>query len=67
MTKKTKLKGQDKLMMIDPATGKPLPYPSHAAQWREYHGDLAWLFNPWGENRRKAADVGSDVYGHLIV
>ncbi len=25
---------QDELMIYDPATGEPRPYPSHAAQYR---------------------------------
>ena len=59
---------QHTLMKIDPATGEPKPYPSHAEQWREYHGQAtAWLFNPWAEYRRAAEDVGSDTYGFLII
>lgn len=42
-------------------------YPSHAAQWRKYHGGMAWLFNPWTGQRRNALDVGSDPFGLLIV
>lgn len=58
---------QQTLMRFDPATGHPTPYPSHAAQWREFNGGYAWLFNPWTGNRRHAGDVGSDPFGHLIV
>lgn len=59
---------QDELMKFDPATGEPRPYPSHAAQWRNWHGRLmAWLFNPWTGHTRSAYDVGSDVQGLLIV
>ena len=55
---------QDKLMRYDPATGAERPYPSHAQQWRDYHGSLtAWLFNPWSGLRRDARDVGSDTFG----
>jgi hypothetical protein len=57
----------DKLMRFDPATGEERPYPSHAAQWREWHGVMAWLFNPWTGERRHASDVGSDPYGLLIL
>ncbi len=58
---------QDKLMEFDPATGERRPYPSHAEQWRLYHGQsAAWLFNPWTGQRRDARDVGSDVQGLLI-
>jgi hypothetical protein len=57
---------QEKLMVFDPATGDEKPYPSHAEQWREYHGQKAWLFNPWYGTRRRAEDVGSDTFGLLI-
>ncbi len=58
---------QQALMKFDPATGEPKPYPSHAHQWREWHGfGAAWLFNPWTGGRRSAADVGTDVLGHMI-
>ena len=55
------------LMKFDPATGEERPYPSHAAQWRNWHGVAAWLFDPWTGKRRDAYDVGSDVHGLLIV
>lgn len=57
---------QQALMKFDPATGAPKPYPSHAAQWREYKGNTAWLFNPWTGDRRDARDVGTDTFGLLI-
>lgn len=57
---------QEMLMKFDPATCKDNPYPSHAAQWREYHGKKAWLFNPWTGGQRDARDVGTDVFGILI-
>lgn len=59
---------QNILMKFDPATGEERPYPSHAAQWREWHGvGTAWLFDPWTGRCRDARDVGSDVHGLLIV
>ena len=59
---------QDDLMKFDPATGEPKPYPSHAGQWRKWHGDkIAWLFDPWTGRRRDARDVGSDAAGLLIM
>ena len=61
------LEMQNILMKFDPATGEERPYPSHAAQWREWHGGTAWLFDPWTGRRRDARDVGSDVHGLLIV
>ena len=58
---------QQALMTFDPATGETKPYPSHAEQWRVYHGyGTAWLFNPWTGGRRHAGDVGTDVLGRLI-
>lgn len=58
---------QQALMKFDPATGATKPYPSHAEQWREWHGySTAWLFNPWTGGRRSASDVGTDVLGRLI-
>lgn len=58
---------QQALMTFDPATGETKPYPSHAEQWRQWHGySTAWLFNPWTGGRRNAGDVGTDVLGRLI-
>ena len=58
---------QSKLMIFDPASGGEKPYPSHAEQWRIYHGMDAWLFNPWTGARRHPSDVGSDCYGYAII
>ena len=58
---------QNTLMKIDPAFGTERPYPSHAAQWRDWHGRQAWLFNPWSGQRRHPSDIGSDQFGLLIV
>lgn len=57
---------QDALMRFDPAFGTERPYPSHAAQWRKWHGHMAWLFDPWTGGRRHPADIGSDPFGYLI-
>lgn len=57
----------ESMMRFDPATGEQRPYPSHAAQWRKHNGQTAWLFNPWTGARRDARDVGSDLFGHLIL
>lgn len=61
------MKQQHTLMKFDPATGAEKPYPSHAEQWRKYHGAEAWLFNPWTGTRRLAGDVGTDVFGLLVL
>lgn len=59
---------QELLMKFDPATGEARPYPSHAEQWRLYHGFCtAWLFNPWDGDRRGAGAVGTDPLGRAIV
>ena len=59
---------QESLMKYDPAEGTDYqqPYPSHAAQYREYHGKVAWLYNPWTGFKRDPRDIGSDVLGFLI-
>lgn len=54
-------------MKFDPSTGESNPYPKYAAKWRIFHGKVAWLFNPWTGVRRSAKDIGSDVYGELII
>ena len=62
------MSSQEKLMRYDPATGEEYPYPSHAKQWREWHGQrTAWLFDPWTGQRRDAGDVGSDIQGMAIL
>jgi hypothetical protein len=66
-TKEPEMKPQQTLMQFDPAHGVERPYPSHAEQWRKYHGHMAWLFNPWTGTRRLAGDVGSDAFGLLVV
>ena len=58
---------QEALMKYSPDTGEERPYPSNAKQWREYHGRVAWLYNPWTGEQRDLLDIGSDVYGELIV
>jgi hypothetical protein len=54
------------LMSYNPADGTSMPYPSEASQFREYHGKVAWLFNPYTGDQRNARDVGSDVFGLAI-
>ena len=58
---------QEQLMKYSPDTGEERPYPSNAKQWREYHGRVAWLYNPWTGKKRDLRDIGSDVLGELIV
>ena len=54
-------------MKYSPDTGEERPYPSNAKQWREYHGRVAWLYNPWTGKQRDLLDIGSDVLGESIV
>ena len=61
------MKQQQTLMKFDPAHCDEKPYPSNAEQYREYHGKVAWLFNPWTGEARDAYDIGSDTFGLLIV
>lgn len=55
------------LMKYDPATGKEKPYPSNAEQYRIYHGNVAWLYNPYTGEIRNAQDVGIDCFGYAII
>lgn len=57
---------QDKPMKFDPATGQEDPYPEYAEKWRNYHGNTAFIFNPWWGCRRKAEDIGDDPLGYGI-
>lgn len=58
---------QTRVMNYDPAYGTPVPFPPHAVDYREFHGEIAWLYNPWTGAKRDPRDIGSDVLGHLIV
>lgn len=55
------------LMKFDPAYGTEKPYPSHPNQYRDYHGKVAWLFNPYTGQSRHPMDIGSDTFGILII
>lgn len=57
----------DKMMLFDPRDCSDKPYPSHAQQFRDYHGMDAWLFNPWTGTKRHVSDIGTDPTGILIV
>jgi hypothetical protein len=60
------MNAQPWLMKFDPANRKSQPYPSHAEQYRSWHGKVAWLYNPWTGDARDPRDIGSDVFGQLI-
>ena len=57
---------QDTLMRYDPTDGSEKPYPSHAQQYRIYHGTVAWLINPWTGMKRTPEDIGTDCFGYAI-
>lgn len=61
------MRQQHTMMKFDPTSGEQFPYPSSAAHYREYHGRIAWLYNPWTGDKRDLRDVGSDVDGLLIL
>lgn len=54
------------LFKFDPIDGIADVYPSEARQYREYHGQVAWLFDPFTGVRRDARDVGSDPFGLMV-
>jgi len=58
--------GQKALMRYDPRDGSPKPYPSHAKQFRKWHGRDAWLYNPWTGEARHYSNIGTDVTGVAI-
>ena len=53
-------------MNFNPLPREREPYPSHATQFRKYHGKAAWLCNPWIGKARDPHDIGTDVEGLLI-
>lgn len=54
-------------MLFDPATGKQFPYPADPYEYRNYHGPMAWLYNPYTGDARNPLDIGTDVFGYAIV
>lgn len=63
---KPKKKHEDELMIVDPRNCKERPYPSHAGQFRDFHGFDAWIYNPWTKVIRDSRDIASDPTGLLI-
>ncbi len=51
------------IMLFDPCSGEPKPYPSETTQYRSVNPTKAWLFNPYTGNRRTPDQVGVDVFG----
>lgn len=54
------------LLKFDPSTGNALVEHASPDAWRNYHGPVAWLFNPYTGAARDSRDIGTDVHGHLI-
>ena len=61
------MKQQSTEMNFSPDYGKADVYPKKAQEWREFHGDVAWIYNPWTGDKRDPRDIGSDVLGLLII
>jgi len=53
-------------MKFDPSTGAKIT-PMHPDAYRDYYGEIAWLFNPWTGKPRDPRDIGSDVFGLLMI
>lgn len=54
-------------MSYDPVTGKIAPQPSDPQEYREHHGLIAWLYNPYTGTKRDPRDIANDIEGILIV
>lgn len=54
------------IMSFDPVSGKPAVIKFTPHEYRQYHGLIAWLYNPWTGEPRDPRDIGSDVQGLLI-
>lgn len=54
---------QESVMLFDPVTRGEKPFPSHAMQYRQYHGNVTWNYNPWTGSLRYQSDVLIDPCG----
>lgn len=54
---------QDAVMLFDPVTKGDKPFPSHAMQYRYYHGMIPWNYNPWTGSSRYSDDIRVDPCG----
>jgi len=57
---------KESYMKFDPETGIKIPNTTPEL-YRETHTGVAWLFNPWSGDKRDSRDIGSDVFGLLMV
>jgi len=53
-------------MKFDPETGLKIPSTTPEL-YRENHTGVAWLYNPYTGDKRDSRDIGSDVFGLLMV
>ena len=58
---------QDSIMQFDPVTREEKPFPSHAMQYRQYHGNFTWNYNPWTGSLRFQTDIVNDPCGLNII
>lgn len=60
-----------KFLRFDPMTGDAMSLESTkvtAEEFRRANGPFAaWLYNPWSGKLRDAGDIGSDMFGLLIM
>ena len=61
------LKHKQSALLFDPATGKRMTTLVTADEYRRMEGEIAWLYSPWTGHMRDPRDIGTDVFGHLIV
>jgi ATP-dependent protease HslVU (ClpYQ) peptidase subunit len=54
-------------MIFDPATGLGIIGINIADEYRKWHGNKAWLYNPWTGEPRDPRDIASNVFGQLII
>ena len=38
-----------------------------ADEYRKMEGEVAWLYSPWTGHMRDPRDIGTDLFGRLIV
>lgn len=54
------------ILVFDPVSGDLAIETFSAEEYRQHHGLVAWLYNPWTGEPRDPRDIGSDVQGLLI-
>lgn len=54
------------IILFDPVSGNVSKDIFTLEEYRQHHGLVAWLYNPWTGEPRDPRDIGSDVQGLLI-